>query len=61
MAVLIYFTVGIEDINLHWWGSDPNIDPEHCPLASCPTAKGISVDGCPTFQNSHINIPCILE
>ncbi|KAF2323886.1 hypothetical protein GH714_003700 [Hevea brasiliensis] len=49
MAVLIYLTVGIEDINLHWWGSDPNIDPEHCPLASCPTAKGISTDGCPTF------------
>lgn len=45
MAVLLYFSVGIENKSLHWWGSDP----EHCPLATCPTAKGIVVDGCPTF------------
>ncbi|EEF35019.1 oligopeptide transporter 4 [Ricinus communis] len=49
MAVLIYFTLGLENVNMHWWGSDPNIDPEHCPLASCPTAKGIISDGCPIF------------
>lgn len=46
MAVLLYFTVGMENRNIHWWG---NHDPEHCDLATCPTAKGISVDGCPTF------------
>ncbi|RVW58121.1 Oligopeptide transporter 4 [Vitis vinifera] len=45
MAVLIYFTVGIEEKNLYWWGANPDIDPEHCPLASCPTAKGVIVDG----------------
>ncbi|CAK9152107.1 unnamed protein product [Ilex paraguariensis] len=46
MAVFLYFTVGMEDRNVKWWGTD---DPEHCDFASCPTAKGISVDGCPTF------------
>nr|POE80451.1 oligopeptide transporter 4 [Quercus suber] len=45
MAVLLYFSLGIENRNLHWWGSDP----EHCELATCPTMKGISVKGCPTF------------
>ncbi|XP_030454602.1 oligopeptide transporter 4-like [Syzygium oleosum] len=49
MAVFIYFAFGIEDRNLHWWGSNPDVDPEHCGLATCPTAKGISVDGCPVF------------
>lgn len=49
MAVVIYFAFGIEDRNLHWWGSNPNVDPEHCRLATCPTAKGISVDGCLVF------------
>ncbi|KAM7514469.1 hypothetical protein LguiA_004052 [Lonicera macranthoides] len=46
MAVLLYFTVGMEDKSIKWWGND---DTEHCFLATCPTAKGISVDGCPTF------------
>ncbi|KDP41519.1 hypothetical protein JCGZ_15926 [Jatropha curcas] len=49
MAVLIYLTLGLGNVNIHWWGADPDIDPEHCPLASCPTAKGINIDGCPTF------------
>ncbi|KAI3417355.1 uncharacterized protein J3R85_014472 [Psidium guajava] len=49
MAVFIYFAFGIEDQNLHWWGSNPDVDPEHCGLATCPTAKGVSVDGCPVF------------
>ncbi|CAN4092287.1 unnamed protein product [Withania somnifera] len=46
MAVLLYFSVGVENRSINWWG---NNDPEHCDLATCPTAKGISVDGCPTF------------
>lgn len=46
MTVLLYFSLGIEDRNLSWWGSGLG---EHCDLASCPTAKGISVDGCPKF------------
>lgn len=43
MAVLLYFSVGMEDRNLNWWGTSG----EHCELATCPTAKGIMVDGCP--------------
>ncbi|KAK6130769.1 hypothetical protein DH2020_035480 [Rehmannia glutinosa] len=46
MAVLLYFTVGIENRNISWWG---NNDPEHCDLATCPTAKGVIVDSCPVF------------
>ncbi|XP_019156058.1 PREDICTED: oligopeptide transporter 4-like [Ipomoea nil] len=46
MAVLLYFTVGLEDRTISWWGTT---DLEHCDLASCPTAKGIAVDGCPVF------------
>ena len=49
MAVLLYFSLGMENRNLHWWGSNPNIDPEHCELASCPTMRGISVKDCPAF------------
>ncbi|XP_078162563.1 oligopeptide transporter 4-like [Carex rostrata] len=45
MAVAIYFCLSIENVNLNWWGSAG----EHCPLATCPTAKGIVVDGCPVF------------
>ncbi|XP_059653162.1 oligopeptide transporter 4 [Cornus florida] len=43
MAVLLYFSVGLEDKGLTWWGSAG----EHCDLATCPTAKGIAVDNCP--------------
>lgn len=43
MAVLLYFSVGMENRSVNWWGTDG----EHCDLATCPTAKGIVVDGCP--------------
>ncbi|TXG54085.1 hypothetical protein EZV62_019341 [Acer yangbiense] len=43
MAVLLYFSVGMEEKGLDWWGTAG----EHCDLATCPTAKGIVVDGCP--------------
>ncbi|KAI4367521.1 hypothetical protein MLD38_023251 [Melastoma candidum] len=43
MAVLLYFSVGMENKGLNWWGTNG----EHCDLAACPTAKGIAVDGCP--------------
>nr|GMD96467.1 oligopeptide transporter 4-like [Ipomoea batatas] len=46
MAVLLHFTVGLGNKNVSWWGTN---DPEHCDLATCPTAKGIAVDGCPVF------------
>lgn len=48
MAILCYFTLQIRDINgMRWWGLDLD---DHCPLASCPTAPGIQVDGCPVFH-----------
>ncbi|CAO2815802.1 unnamed protein product [Amaranthus hypochondriacus] len=43
MGVLLYFSLGVENKSLDWWGTNG----EHCSLATCPTAKGIVVDGCP--------------
>ncbi|MED6106529.1 oligopeptide transporter 4 [Stylosanthes scabra] len=45
MTVLLYFTLNMEGRTLNWWGTAG----EHCDLATCPTAKGIAVDGCPVF------------
>lgn len=45
MGVLLYFSVGLENTGLDWWGTAG----EHCELATCPIAKGIEVDGCPVF------------
>ncbi|KAJ4962339.1 hypothetical protein NE237_022278 [Protea cynaroides] len=45
MGVLIYFTLTMENKSINWWGTEG----EHCPLAACPTAKGIVVDGCPVY------------
>lgn len=45
MAVLIYLCLGLENVGLNWWGNDL----DGCPLASCPTAKGIVVEGCPVY------------
>ncbi|MED6183392.1 Oligopeptide transporter 3 [Stylosanthes scabra] len=45
MGVLIFFALQSAGHNLKWWGSEM----DHCPLASCPTAPGIVVDGCPVF------------
>ncbi|KAM1121156.1 hypothetical protein ACFX13_002885 [Malus domestica] len=49
MAVLLYLSVGMENKSLTWWGANG----EHCDLATCPTAKGIAVDGCPR-QNEKL-------
>ncbi|XWS39811.1 hypothetical protein CRYUN_Cryun18bG0086700 [Craigia yunnanensis] len=43
MAILLYFSVGMEKRSVTWWGTDG----EHYELATCPTAKGIMVEGCP--------------
>lgn len=43
MGVLLYFCLGLEDVSLSWWGNDL----DGCPLATCPTAKGVVVEGCP--------------
>jgi OPT family oligopeptide transporter len=45
MGVLLYVCVGLENISLNWWGEKL----DGCPLASCPTAKEVSVKGCPLF------------
>ncbi|RZS18260.1 hypothetical protein BHM03_00050499 [Ensete ventricosum] len=45
MGVLLYFALSMENKSITWWGAEG----EHCPLASCPTAKGVQVDGCPPF------------
>jgi OPT family oligopeptide transporter len=39
MAVLLYFSLSMENRSISWWGTAG----EHCPLASCPTAKGINL------------------
>ncbi|XP_030935387.1 oligopeptide transporter 6-like [Quercus lobata] len=44
MTVLLFLALGATQIQ--WWGNNG----EGCPLASCPTAKGIAVDGCPVFS-----------
>ncbi|RWW49607.1 hypothetical protein BHE74_00044200, partial [Ensete ventricosum] len=44
MGVLLYFALNMENTSIDWWGID-----EHCPLATCPTAKAVQVDGCPVF------------
>uniref|UniRef100_A0ACD5UUZ3 Uncharacterized protein n=1 Tax=Avena sativa TaxID=4498 RepID=A0ACD5UUZ3_AVESA len=45
MGVLIYFALTSEGNQLDWWGSRG----EYCDLATCPTAKGVLVDGCPVL------------
>ncbi|GJR27096.1 oligopeptide transporter 7 [Tanacetum coccineum] len=45
MGVLLYLCLGLENINLDWFGNDL----DGCPLASCPTAPGIYVEGCPAL------------
>lgn len=44
MGVLLYFGLQMKDIGVDWWGN--HLDG--CPLAQCPTAKGVNVGGnCP--------------
>ncbi|KAK9134007.1 hypothetical protein Scep_013535 [Stephania cephalantha] len=47
-AILVYATLQLHDINgIKWWGLELD---DHCPLAHCPTAPGVVVDGCPVFS-----------
>ncbi|XP_023880342.2 oligopeptide transporter 1 [Quercus suber] len=47
MGVILFFALQSKDISgPSWWGMDAD---DHCPLASCPTAPGIEVEGCPVF------------
>lgn len=43
MTVLLFLALQSRDIGINWWGNNP----DGCPLASCPTAKGVAIDGCP--------------
>ncbi|OAY57568.1 oligopeptide transporter 7 [Manihot esculenta] len=45
MAVLLYLCLGMQHVSLDWWGNDS----DGCPLASCPTAPGVVVKGCPAL------------
>ncbi|XP_057743795.1 oligopeptide transporter 7-like [Arachis stenosperma] len=45
MGVLLYLCLGMEDISLNWWGGNS----DGCSLASCPTAQGVQVKGCPIY------------
>ncbi|GKV37383.1 hypothetical protein SLEP1_g45418 [Rubroshorea leprosula] len=47
MGVTLFFALQSYDINgPDWWGLEAT---DHCPLASCPTAPGIRVEGCPVL------------
>ncbi|KAL2631236.1 hypothetical protein R1flu_015922 [Riccia fluitans] len=43
MGVLLYFALQLEDKSINWWG----VNLDNCPLAACPTASGVVVNGCP--------------
>ncbi|KAG5031565.1 hypothetical protein JHK85_015547 [Glycine max] len=43
MTILLFLALNNNNIMLNWWGNNP----EGCPLANCPTEKGIVVKGCP--------------
>ncbi|RLM80025.1 oligopeptide transporter 4-like [Panicum miliaceum] len=48
MGVVLYFSLTMENKSIDWWGTAG----EHCPLASCPTAKGLDLGPdsvCPVF------------
>ncbi|RZC46100.1 hypothetical protein C5167_039042, partial [Papaver somniferum] len=48
MELLVSLTLQMKEIyGLNWWGLQRD---DHCPLASCPTAPGIKVDGCPAVD-----------
>lgn len=48
MAILCYFTLQFRGIaGPSWWGQALD---DHCPLARCPTAPGIEVEGCPVIN-----------
>ncbi|KAM0947884.1 putative oligopeptide transporter, OPT superfamily [Dioscorea sansibarensis] len=47
MGVVVYFALQSNNVyGLDWWGAASD---DHCPLATCPTAPGVKVDGCPVF------------
>ncbi|PKA55841.1 Oligopeptide transporter 5 [Apostasia shenzhenica] len=48
MAILIFFSLQLQNISgIDWWGGAGG---DYCDLASCPTAPGIAVRGCPVVE-----------
>ncbi|CDY47075.1 BnaA03g12230D [Brassica napus] len=47
MTILIFLALGRKGIGLVWWGNAD--DSTNCSLASCPTAKGVIMNGCPVY------------
>ncbi|XP_077237616.1 oligopeptide transporter 1-like isoform X2 [Tasmannia lanceolata] len=48
MGLLIFYALQNNNVNgITWWGQQQD---DHCPLAACPTAPGISAEGCPLIQ-----------
>ncbi|XP_072970553.1 oligopeptide transporter 1-like [Typha angustifolia] len=48
MGVLTFLALGYFNIyGMDWWGG---LEDDHCPLASCPTAPGVLIPGCPAVQ-----------
>ncbi|KAK4746061.1 hypothetical protein SAY87_012373 [Trapa incisa] len=45
MGVLMYLCLELEGVGLDWWGN--RLDG--CPLATCPTTKGVVIEGCPVL------------
>ncbi|KAJ4847328.1 OPT super [Turnera subulata] len=45
MAILLYLCLDMQHVSLDWWGNDT----DGCHLASCPTAPGVQVKGCPVL------------
>ncbi|PRQ60497.1 putative oligopeptide transporter, OPT superfamily [Rosa chinensis] len=45
VTILVFLTLQSRNINLDWWGNKG----EPCPLATCPTAKGVVVANCPVL------------
>ena len=43
MTILLFLALGNSEIALNWWGNSL----DGCPLATCPTARGIEVANCP--------------
>ncbi|KAF2323848.1 hypothetical protein GH714_000818 [Hevea brasiliensis] len=48
MGIILFFSLQAQNIyGPDWWGLDST---DHCPLAKCPTAPGIVVEGCPAVH-----------
>lgn len=47
LGIVLYFALQSKDIfGPDWWGL---MADDHCPLAKCPTAPGVEVEGCPAL------------